>query len=107
MADAGFTCKKGNKNFYAGLQAKRKEIKQRKTGQQATEQQAPQKLQMWWNVEHQDELYSREELIERKQAQLLSNKILERGQLVERLQEGKTNRSQPLKKIAVIKKAYR
>ena len=40
---------KGSKNFYSELQAKRKEVKQRKTcGVDASEKQAPQKLQNWW-----------------------------------------------------------
>ena len=38
---------------------------------------------------------------------MLNDRILEKGQLAERTQEGNTKRAQPLRKIAVVKKAHR
>ena len=98
---------KGSKNFYSELQAKRKEMKQRKNcGVDATEKQAPQKLQNWWA---ETELTEQEkfEIYEQMRSQMLNDRILKNGQLAERLMEGKTKRAQPLRKIAVVKKAER
>ena len=58
-----------------------------------------------WNSELSEE--DIHEMVNRVQAQIRNDQIIKKGQLMDRPEEGKTMRQQPLKKIAVVKKAQK